>query len=370
MRMWSRARFRRLAIFSAPLACFVASRLVVFLTLYIEPVLKPGYRRLSFFSDWDAGVYLRIARSGYPQLHSPGGGFDATAAFFPLLPLLTRAVHNITRLPFRASGIAVANAAGLAAFCVIWLLFREFVGERRATVALAFFAFWPSSFVLSMVFSDGLLLLFAGACLLMLQRERWGAVFAFGFLAGLARPDGVVLGLCAAWTAYESYKRHPSWRPWLAALGAPLGFVGYLGYLWVALGSPTAWFTAEHRGWDRGFDFGRAWWSNAVLALHHPTARVDLVAGTIAGVIGVVLVAWMIKIRLPAILTIYAGAIIVLALCTGAGASVPRYCLDAFPIFLAPTIRLRPAASTLAIGCSAGALSLFMLMVTILRTAP
>jgi hypothetical protein len=343
--------------------------LVVFVTLYVEPVVKPGYRRLSFFSDWDAGVYLRIARSGYPQLHSPGGGFDATAAFFPLLPLLVRGVHDVTRLPFRASGIAVAHASGLAAFCVIWLLFREFVGEGEATTALALLAFWPASFVLSMVFSDGLLVLFAAACLMMLHRERWWAAFAFGFLAGLARPDGVVLALCAAWAAYESYKRRPSWRPWLAALGAPLGFAGYLAYLWFALGSPTAWFTAEHRGWHRGFDFGRAWWSNAIVAVHHPTARIDLVAGTVAGVIGVGLVVWMFKVRLPAILTIYAGTIMVLAMGTGAGASVPRYCLDAFPIFLAPaTIRGRPTAKTLAIGCSAGALALFMLIVTSTRT--
>jgi hypothetical protein len=134
----TKTAIRQITILWPACACFAASRLVVFLTLYVEPVLKPGFRRLSFFSDWDAGVYLRIARSGYPQLHSPGGGFDATAAFFPLLPLLIRGVHDVTRLSFRASGIAVAHASGLAAFCVIWLVFREFVGERDATTGLPF----------------------------------------------------------------------------------------------------------------------------------------------------------------------------------------------------------------------------------------
>jgi hypothetical protein len=251
---------------------------------------------------------------------------------------------------------------------VIWLLFRDVLDDRRASVAVAFLAFWPASFVLTMVFSDGLLLLFAGACLLMLRRERWWAAFAFGMLAGLSRPDGVVVALCCAWAAYEACRRTRSWRPWVAVFGAPLGFLGYLAYLWHALGSPNAWFTAERRGWGRGFDFGHDWLSNALLAVHHPTGRIDLVAGTIAGVVGVALVAAMIKLRLPSILTIYAGAVLVLALGTGAGASVPRYCLDAFPIFLVPAVRIRSTLNALLIGCSAGGLVLFMLIITLTRT--
>src|SRR4051794_7827906 len=133
-----RVLIARLAQFGPAVACFAGSRLVVLLTLYVMPVLKPGYRRLSFFSDWDAAVYLRIARSGYPQLHSPGGGFDASAAFFPLVPLLTRAVHEVTRLQMRTSGIVVANVAGLVAFCVILVLFRDVLDDRRATVAVTF----------------------------------------------------------------------------------------------------------------------------------------------------------------------------------------------------------------------------------------
>jgi len=340
----------------------------VFLTLYVAPILKPGYRRPSFFNDWDAAHYLLIARSGYPQLHSPGGGFDATAAFFPLLPLATRAVHIATRLSVRTSGIAVANASALAAFCVIWMLFREVVGDRRATIAVTLLAFWPASFVLSMVYSDGLLLLAAAACLLALRHEVWWAAFVFGALASLSRPDGVVLALCIAWAAYEAHRRRPGWVPWIAALGPPLGFAGYLGYLWIALGSPGAWFTAERRGWGRRFDFGRTWWSNGFTALHHPTARVDLVASTIAGIVGVALVVWMIQSRLPVPLTIYAGGIMVLALGSGVGGSVPRYCLDAFPIFLVPAARLRATVNAALVGCSAGAMALFMLVVELTRT--
>src|ERR687895_411944 len=66
-----------------------------------EPLLAPLAR-------WDAAWYLRIAESGY-------GGSDVRAAFFPLYPLLVRAVAA----PFGASPGALLGAAyavALAAF--------------------------------------------------------------------------------------------------------------------------------------------------------------------------------------------------------------------------------------------------------------
>jgi hypothetical protein len=358
----------RVETFVPAVVCFVASRAVVFAVLFVAPVLHPGYRRPSFFSDWDAAHYLTIARSGYPQLQSAGHGFDATAAFFPLLPLLTRVVHEATRLSVRTSGVLVATAAALAAFCVIWALFREIVGARRATIALAFLAAWPASFVLSMVYSDGLLLLFAAACLLALRHERWWPAFAFSVLAGMSRPDGIVLAVCCAWAAYAAWKQTRRWLPWITVLGAPIGFAGYLAYLWHALGTPKAWYTAEHRGWHNGFDFGKAFWSHAFTALHHPTARIDLVASTLAGIVGIALVLWMIHDRLPATLTIYAAGIVGLAVGSSFGGSIPRFCLDAFPIFLVPAVRFRATLNAALIACSGAALALFMLVVELTRT--
>jgi Gpi18-like mannosyltransferase len=338
------------------------------MVLWISPVLRPTYRRISFFSDWDAAHYLSIARSGYPQLEPAGGGFNGTAAFFPLMPLLTRGVHEVTRLSFRASGIAVANLAALGAFCVIWVLFREFVGQERATIGLALFAFWPAGFVLSMVYGDGLLVLFAAVYLLMLRRERWWSAFAFGVFAGLARPTGVLLALSGAWAAYEVWKQRRNWLPWVGALGPLVGLSAFQAYTWAELDDPMAWYTAQRRGWHNGFDFGQTFWSHAFTALHQPTARIDLVISLVAGIIGAALVVWMIRIRLPTTLTIYAGAVIVLAVGSGFGGSIPRFCLDAFPIFLAPAARLRTNAIAVLIGCSAAGFVVLMLIVELTRT--
>jgi hypothetical protein len=354
-----------------PVACFVASRMVVLGALYVAPVISPGYARSSFFTDWDASHYLAIARSGYPPLHPKGGGFNALAAFFPLLSVVTRGVNDVTGLSLRTSGIWVANLAALAAFCVVWLLARDVLGRSRATAAVALLAFWPASFTLSMIYPDGLMILLAAGYLLALRRQQWLVAFGLGVLAGLSRPDAVVLFLSGAWAAVEvlrSGRSWRSWRPWLAAAGPAVGFAAFIGYLWAKLGTPSAWFEAERQGWGNSFDFGHTWWSDALVALHHPTARIDLVASTAAGIIGLALVVWMVVLRLPPILTIYAAGVLLLAIGSGFGGGIPRYCLDAFPIFFAPAAKLRPAALTLIIGISAGGMALFLLLVELTRT--
>ena len=77
-----------------------------------EPLLSPLAR-------WDAAWYLRIAEAGY-------GGSDVRAAFFPLYPLLVRAVAA----PFGASPEALLLAAyvvSLAAFLGALVLLHRLV---------------------------------------------------------------------------------------------------------------------------------------------------------------------------------------------------------------------------------------------------
>ena len=59
---------------------------------HISPTSHPWVNMLS---RWDAGWYVEIARDGY--LYEPG--VPSNAAFFPLYPLLIRAVHALLLLP-------------------------------------------------------------------------------------------------------------------------------------------------------------------------------------------------------------------------------------------------------------------------------
>jgi hypothetical protein len=92
------------------------------------------------------------------------------------------------------------------------------------------------------------------------------------------------------------------------------------------------------------------------------------VASTLAGIVGVLLIIWMIRLHLPSMLVIYSAGIVILALGSGFGGSVPRFLLSAFPIFLALAARLRSTFITLLIGLSGAGLAVLMLVVELTRT--
>jgi hypothetical protein len=297
--------------------------------------------------------------------------------------LVIRGFHEITRLSYLDSGAIVANASTLAAFCAIWLLARDVLGHERGGWCVALVAFWPATFALSMVYSDGFMLFFAAWSLLAMRRRQWVLAAVTAYLAGLSRPDAIVLAASAAWLGIAALRQPaedpdgadqpPPWRdrwlPWLAAVGAPAGFGSYLVYTWAALGSPGAWFTAEKQGWGNSFDFGRTWLRNARTAIHHPTQRFDLAVLTFAGVVGIALLIWMLVERMPPPLTIYAAGVLLLGIGSGDGNSIPRYCLDAFPLFLAPAARLKPAINGVVVGMSGAGLAVFLLAVDVFHKA-
>src|SRR4029079_17396274 len=87
-----------------------------------QPRRRPARRRRSHFSNfssrgnmwwrWEAGCYVEIARDGYR--YEPG--VPSNAAFFPLYPLLIRAVHALLLLPendywWLIIAIAISNVA-------------------------------------------------------------------------------------------------------------------------------------------------------------------------------------------------------------------------------------------------------------------
>src|SRR5437868_7228260 len=76
---------------------------------HISPTSHPWVNMLS---RWDAGWYVEIARDGYR--YEPGS--PSNVAFFPLYPLLIRAIHALLLLPandycWLLTAIALSNAA-------------------------------------------------------------------------------------------------------------------------------------------------------------------------------------------------------------------------------------------------------------------
>jgi hypothetical protein len=154
---------------------------------------------LAPFVRWDANFYLAIARDGYPPPRSPD--FPVYhVAFFPLFPLVVRAVHSFVHDIFLAAEIVSNAFALLATLLVYWL-----AGSRAALLLLVA----PGSHFLSLPYPEAMFVTFLSAAMLAIHRDRLLLAGLAGALAGATRSAGIVVFvilLYVAWTKRASFR--------------------------------------------------------------------------------------------------------------------------------------------------------------------
>ena len=128
--------------------------------------------RLAFetFGLWDARWYLEIVRLGYPRdIPADVTFFDveARAAFFPLYPLVVRALDRVLPSGEAFAALAVNLVLGLVATLLVGLLARRLYDDTVAERAMVLFAVFPGSFVLTFAYAEALLIVLAALLLLV-----------------------------------------------------------------------------------------------------------------------------------------------------------------------------------------------------------
>lgn len=317
------------------LVVFAASRLVtVVVALAIAAVSNRSVTEV--LARWDGGWYLAVVQRGYPDAVADGVGAQAqnTLGFFPGYPLLIQAGSSLTGLSPALVGVLISSLAGAATSVALWLLAERSADAKTASRTVVLFCFFPSAFVLSMVYAEALFFLLVATCLLALVLERWLIAGVAAGLASLVRPNGLVLMLCCGWAAAQAIRHRRSWWPVVAPLLAPTGTLAFFGYLQVHTGDWLAYVHTQKRGWDQGFDFGV---SNirtllSVLASRQFGFYVLMLAACMLGIAVAlyVLVRW----PLPAPILIYVLGIVGVALLSSNTTSVPRFLLTAFPVLI------------------------------------
>jgi hypothetical protein len=125
------------------------------------------------FVQWDSNWYLDIVEDGYRK---------ESAAFFPLFPALVHVLGAVIGSNVVAGVLLSLAAAAIGAWALVEIA-RPVVGEAIARDSMLLLALYPTAFVFTSVYSEGLFLAFATTSFLAGQRGRpWLA----GLLAGLA----------------------------------------------------------------------------------------------------------------------------------------------------------------------------------------
>ena len=340
----------RPALKSAALA-FLLSRLIVWVAILVPPMLLPaafegapsdrvvmrassdaiGTHVDALVRANDAGWYHGIATGGYEQRP-----FDASAqanwAFFPLHPALWRGAMALFGDSLWAA-LLLPNAMLFAALVLLFQLARA-TGRDEASATRAVFvvALLPSSYFLSLPWTESLFLLSSAACMLFALRRQWPWMALAGIAASATRFPGVLL--LPAVAAHLLVARERSWRAWLAAGCMPLGALLFALYLASITGNALA-FADIQAAWGRQFEAPVR--AIGIIALRPDELAID----------------WNLRLLNFAMLAVAAFAVrhlilrreigfaVLLALCvlaplmTGTLTSMSRYATALFPLALA-----------------------------------
>jgi mannosyltransferase PIG-V len=224
----------------------------------LDPVNVPGRAGPPATRGWhnaidaterqDAVWYLRLADEGWST-------DDASAAFFPLYPLMVRAVAWV--LPDAWPGdellaaLLVSNLAFLGALLALFALTAEAFGDSVARRAIVVAAIFPTAFFFLAPYTESLFLLLSILAFREARHDRWGRVAVFGALAALTRSVGILLVpalmLEAIWAG-----RAGGGRALLTRLaGAAAISLGPLSWF--------AWWGVVHHNWLAPLDAQRNW---------------------------------------------------------------------------------------------------------------
>lgn len=168
---------------------------ILFVNKDFSPILMPISTLWRQWHFWDAAILMHIAQNGYQSpIH---------LAFFPLYPLLERAVWTFAGDPFLA-GLIVSNVAEFVMFTALYRLVSEEFDGNRAYMTVLYFALFPTAFYFSAAYTESVFLCFSILSFYHMRNGRWWWMALFGCLASLTRPDGMYL---IAPFCYEYFRR-------------------------------------------------------------------------------------------------------------------------------------------------------------------
>ena len=311
-----------------------ALALARYLSDHIHPVASAALRVHEGLLGWDAGYYRDIAARGYQPLG------HAALRFFPLLPLVTRGLHYITGLSYDQCLIGIVNLSALAAAAIVHHLARRESGDASvATAAAWILCVAPAAFVLVMGYSEAVMIALAAGAFLGLRTERWWLAAGLGYLAGLTRPIGVLLFLPALVEVVRSSRGGSVMGRMAAVLGPLAGCGTYLAWVGGRYGDFWTPITVQESGNLRGhFADPLGTVVDDLRGLAHGHLGTGLHVPWL--IVFVILAAVLIR-RWPASYSVYAVAVLGLAVASSNFDSLERYALSAFPLVMAAAYLLR-----------------------------
>jgi Gpi18-like mannosyltransferase len=282
----------------------------------------------------DAWFYHRIAMTGY-EPRTPDGAPKNTWAFFPVYPLLVRALGGGGDTSFAIVAVLTSNIAFLAALFAVAGAGRALgAADDDVEHATWYLALFPTSYFFSLPMTESLFLLLSAAAFLAAARQRWWAAGIVGGFAAATRVIGICLLPALLMLPWQQRRRLSKQQLWLLVI--PTGLLSFAGYLYARTGDPLAFVHAQTL-WGRTTRFAMAF-PDSGLTLSKPWNFVALNAA--AAILMLAAGIWLL-IRRQWSYAAYTLLSVAIPLSSGSVQSLARYAAVDFPLFywLAGTAR-------------------------------
>jgi Gpi18-like mannosyltransferase len=259
------SRFIWASDFLFPAGMWLASRLVIWIAmLLIAPQLPsqnivPGVGWGVFYA-WDSEHYHSIVTAGYKFVEENSSNHYYNLAFFPLFPLIIRALMGVG-LSFHVAGVLVNNAAFLAALYFLYLWIKQHNGLRAAQWATTVIAWCPMSMFCAVIYTEGLYLFLSTAALRAFDQKQYGWTALWGAMATATRPTGMALIPSLAIAAWKE-SRPPI--AYIAAFSTAAGVLLFSLYSAIYFHHPLAFIHAQ-KAWRPSLGFDSQGWWNMIL---------------------------------------------------------------------------------------------------------
>lgn len=250
-----------------PCLMWISSRLIVFVVmLVIMPLVAPTIMEKGWWDTlfaWDSGWYYKIAVEGYDYGGNFGGNFGDNKyaiAFFPLYPLLIWLLSRMG-IPVVEAGLLINNLAFLLALIFFYRWTQECHGWEIARWSTAALAWCPYSLYGTVMYTEGLFLLFSIAALRAFENKQYIGVGIWGGLATATRITGVAMIPAFLFTAWR--QKRPM-QAYFASFAIATGICLFSLFCWLKFGDGLAFLHAQ-KGWRSSTGFAVQGWLSMLL---------------------------------------------------------------------------------------------------------
>ncbi|MFD9797188.1 hypothetical protein ACFWXK_40345, partial [Streptomyces sp. NPDC059070] len=301
-------------------------------------------------TSWDSHWYLGIADHGYD--HELGTRYNHNnLAFFPLYPLLVKAVAAVTPGSRASVGLLLAVGCSAAAAWGVFAVGDLLYGRRAGTALAVLWGALPVAVVEWMGYTESLFTALTAWALYAVLTGRWVAAGALAALAGLTRPTGIAVAAAVGLAALTALWRGGlARRPLAGALLAPLGWFGFVAWVGVRLGRWDGYFAVQRlwrNEWDGGADTLRE--LRALLVYDRAPALFLVVVSLVLIVAGGLFLLCLAD-RQPLALLVFSGVLLLVVFGSG-GVYFPRarFLVPGFPLLLPLAVALARARRHVAV---------------------